>query len=257
MMSASTHEDGVRLIGLRGIPEVHNGDDVAGYVLASLSEMGVALRADDIVVVTQKVISKAEGRVVDLAHVEPSAFALRFARQWNKDPRYVEVVLRESARIVRMDHGILISETRHGFVCANAGVDASNVSGGEHACLLPDDADASARRLREAIGAATGITPPIIITDSFGRPWREGIMNVAIGIAGLRPLVDYRGQPDDFGRVMSASVIAVADELASAAELVMGKVDRCPAAIVRGYPFMAGDGSSRDLVIPAARDMFR
>jgi coenzyme F420-0:L-glutamate ligase/coenzyme F420-1:gamma-L-glutamate ligase len=246
----------LRLLGLRGMPEVQPGSDVARLVLDAATASAVDLRDRDIVVVTHKVVSKAEGRLVDLRAVQPSPLAQRHAAKWGKDPRQIEVVLRESARIVRMDHGILISQTAHGFVCANAGVDASNV-GGETVCLLPLDPDTSAARLRADLMRATGAELAVIITDSFGRPWRMGIVNVAIGAAGLAPLTDYRGQPDDHGRVMNASILAVADELASAAELVMGKVERCPVVVIRGYHYEPREGRAAELVMDPAMDLFR
>jgi coenzyme F420-0:L-glutamate ligase/coenzyme F420-1:gamma-L-glutamate ligase len=247
----------LRVIGLRGVPEVPPGTDLGSAVIEATRASGVQLQDGDILVVTHKVISKAEGRLVDLRTIEPSALANRLAEQYDKDPRHVEVVLRESARIVRMDRGIILSQTEHGFVCANAGVDASNVAGEDVLCLLPRDPDASAHSLREALQSETGARLAVIVTDSFGRPWRNGIVNVAIGVAGLAPLADYRGQPDDHGRVMNVSVLAVADELASAAELVMGKVARCPVAIVRGYAYEPRDGRAAELVMDAATDLFR
>jgi coenzyme F420-0:L-glutamate ligase/coenzyme F420-1:gamma-L-glutamate ligase len=250
----------MRLIGLDGVPEVAPGMDVARLILDAARASDLVMRDDDILVVTHKVVSKAEGRLVDLREVQPSDLAQRFAAQWRKDARQIEVVLRESARIVRMDRGVIIAQTHHGFVCANAGVDASNVAGEDIVCLLPQDPDASAAGLREAIRRETGVSPAVIITDSFGRPWRMGIVNVAIGVAGIQPLVDYRGQPDDHGRVMSASVIAIADELASAAELVTGKLGRCPFVVVRGYT-LPGEGSREgrgaELLMDASMDLFR
>jgi coenzyme F420-0:L-glutamate ligase/coenzyme F420-1:gamma-L-glutamate ligase len=250
----------VQLIGLNDAPEVTPGMDLARVILNAARASDLTLRDDDILIVTHKVVSKAEGRLVDLGDVEPSDLARRFADQWGKDARQVEVVLRESARIVRMDRGIIISQTRHGFVCANAGVDASNVAGEQIVCLLPVDPDASAARLREAIQRAAGTRPAVIITDSFGRPWRQGIINVAIGVAGIQPLVDYRGQPDDHGRVMNVSVIAIADELASAAELVTGKLGRYPFVVARGYTApgrSAQEGRGADLLMDASMDLFR
>ena len=245
------------ITGISGIPEVRPGDDLAGLVLAGCATTGVALREGDILVVTQKVVSKAEGRLVDLRQVEPSAFALDYAKRWGKDPRQIEVVLRESVRVVRMDKGVIITETRHGFVCANSGVDASNVPGKHVVSLLPEDPDASAARIRDAIRERTGVDAPVIISDSFGRTWRNGIINVAVGISGLHALIDYRGRDDPYGYRMSATVIAVADELASAAELAMGKVEGCPAALIRGYPYTPSPGSAQELVIHPERDMFR
>lgn len=247
----------VRVIGLTGIPEVRPGDDLPGMLLRSVAGSGQTLEEGDILVVTQKAVSKSEGRLVDLADVEASPFAVEFATRYGKDARHVEIVLRESARVVRMDRGLIIAETKHGLVCANAGVDASNVAGDSTVCLLPEDPDASAERLRAALRHRLGLDIPIIITDSFGRPWREGITNVAIGLAGLAPLIDYRGHADDHGQTLNATVLAVADELAAASELVMGKLLRIPAAIVRGYQYTAAEGSARALRMDPARDMFR
>ena len=247
----------IRIIPLRGTPEVQAGDDIAALTLESAAATGVALRDGDVLVVTQKVISKAEGLLVDLTTVEPSDIALRYAGQWGRDPRQVEVVLRESARIVRMDRGLIIAQTRHGYVCANAGVDASNVPGDNTVCLLPRDPDASAERLRAELRSRVGVELAVIISDSFGRPWRLGIVNVALGVAGMAPLTDYRGQPDDFGRVMNASVMAVADEIASAAELATGKIERTPFVIVRGYPYQRAEGSGAQMLMDPATDLFR
>ena len=255
--ASATTPNSIQIIPLRGAPEAHPGDDIAAMTLAAASASGVRLEAGDILVVTQKVISKAEGMLVDLGSVTPSDLALRFGQQWGRDPRQIEVVLRESARIVRMDRGLIIAQTRHGFVCANAGVDASNVPGEDVVCLLPRDPDASAARLRAELLRRTGQEIAVIISDSFGRPWRQGIVNVALGVAGIAPLADYRGQPDDFGRVMSASVIAVADEIASAAELATGKIARTPFVIVRGYPYERTEGSGAQILMDSASDLFR
>lgn len=247
----------MRLIGLSALPEVTPGLDLADLASAAVSDTGETFHDGDVLVVTHKIVAKAEGRLVDLRTVEPSDFARGWAAMWGKDPRHIEVVLRESVRIVRMDHGILITQTRHGFVCANAGVDASNVPGDEMVCLLPLDPDATALTLHRSLTRSAGAHVAVIIADSFGRPWRNGIVNVAIGVAGLAPLIDYRGQVDDFGRTMQVSVLAVADELASAAELVMGKVSRCPMALIRGYQFTRHEGSARELVMDPTTDMFR
>jgi coenzyme F420-0:L-glutamate ligase/coenzyme F420-1:gamma-L-glutamate ligase len=248
----------IDIIALPQLPEIRPGDDLVGAIGDAIDSSGLGLREDDILVVTQKVVSKAEGRLVDLRTIEPSAMARDWAEQWDKDPRQVEVVLRESKRIVRMDRGVLITETHHGFVCANAGVDASNVEA-ETVCLLPDDPDASAHAIRRGLGARFGVKPGVIVSDSFGRPWRVGIVNVAIGAAGLAPLADYRGQYDDAGYELHVTVIAVADELACAAELVSNKLDKRPVTLIRGYrpPVSVPDGSGLDLVIDPARDMFR
>ena len=245
---------GIEILPVRGIPEIRPGADLAALAAEAA---GAEVRDGDVVIVTHKVVSKAEGRLVDLHTVEPSALAKAFASRYRKDPRQIEVVLRESRRIVRMDRGLIISETPHGFVCANAGVDASNVPGDDVVCLLPVDPDASAARLRERLAERTGSDPAVIVSDSFGRPWRDGITNVAIGVAGMRPLADYRGKRDPHGFPLEASVLAVADELAAAAELVMGKTAGIPVAIVRGYPYGRGSGTGKDLLMLPERDLFR
>jgi len=219
--------------------------------------VGTGLAGGDIVVVAQKIVSKAEGRVVCLHEVVPSALAREFAATWNKDPRFVEVVLRESRRIVRMDRGMIIAETTHGFICANAGVDVSNVPGEDRISLLPADPDGSADRLRKALEDRCGATVAVIVSDTFGRPWREGLTNVAIGISGLGPLVSYVGRQDPHGHTLRVTELAVADELAAAAGLLMGKLERIPAVLIRGYRFPVADGRARSLVRPAERDLFR
>jgi coenzyme F420-0:L-glutamate ligase / coenzyme F420-1:gamma-L-glutamate ligase len=245
---------GIELIPIEGFPEVRPGDDLAGMVAGAVQD---SLRSGDVLVVTHKIMSKAEGRLVDLGTVEPSALAKEYAARWGKDPRQIEVVFRESRRVVRMDRGVVISETRHGFVCANAGVDASNVPGEDTVCLLPVDPDRSAARLREALRRRLGVEVAVVVSDSFGRAWRFGITDVAIGVSGMDPLADYRGQSDPHGYPMEASVLAVADELAAAAELVMGKTDDVPIAIVRGYAYGQDAGTGQDLLMPPERDMFR
>ncbi len=249
----------ISLVALDGIPEISPGDDLAALIAAALAAAGIGLTDDDVLVVTQKVVSKAEGRVVELASVTPGEEARAWAAQWGKDPRQVELVLQESSEVLRMaPGGLIISRTRHGFVCANAGVDLSNVGGGEVATLLPVDSDASARGLREALRMLTGAAPAVVISDSFGRPWRNGIVNVAIGVAGMEALVDLRGTPDADGRVMHATVIAVADELASAADLAGGKVAGRPVVLVRGFDYgsvEAGSGAAA-LVMERELDLF-
>ena len=247
----------IRVLGITGLPEVTPGSDLVGLLLEGVSRQDLRLRDRDILVITQKVVSKSEGRLVRLSEVKPSSLAESFAQDGNRDPRSVEVVLSEARRIVKMDRGILITETNQGMVCAQAGVDASNVPDLDSVALLPADPDRSAATLRSAIRKRAEADVAIIISDTFGRPWREGLVNVAIGIDGLSPLLDYRGQTDPQGRPLLATVIAVADELASAAELVMGKLDRVPAALIRGYPFEPGSGKAVDLVRPAERDLFR
>lgn len=245
---------GIEILPVEGIPEIKSGADLTAVFSAVLDG---SLREGDVLVVTHKIVSKAEGRLVDLREVEPSALAKSFGAEHGKDPRQIEVVLRESRRIVRMDRGLIISETHHGFVCANAGVDASNIPGDDIVCLLPVDPDASAARLREALADRFGLEVAVVITDSFGRAWRYGITDVAIGVAGMDPLSDYRGRNDPHGYPLEASVLATADELAAASELVMGKTDGVPVAIVRNYPYRRGDGSGQTLIMPPERDLFR
>jgi coenzyme F420-0:L-glutamate ligase/coenzyme F420-1:gamma-L-glutamate ligase len=240
----------LHVFGVNDIPEIAPGADLVALIADAIERGGRAIRHGDVLVVAQKIVSKAEGAVVRLADVTPSPRAVEWAMAHGKDPQVIEVVLQESARIVRMERGILIAETHHGFICANAGVDASNVEPG-FVTILPRDPDASAERLRSGVGAA------VIISDTFGRPWREGVVNVALGVAGLRPLVDYRGCLDSHGRRLESTVIALADELASAAEIVMRKTARTPVAVVRGAAEWLGPGSGRALVRDAARDLFR
>jgi coenzyme F420-0:L-glutamate ligase / coenzyme F420-1:gamma-L-glutamate ligase len=251
----------LEVIALEGIPEVTVGDDLPQIVVDALRATPDALPAhdDDVLVVTQKVVSKAEGAIADLTAIEPRPEAVAFAQRWDRDARQVELVLRHARRVVRMDNGVVITETPHGFVCANGGIDASNVGpdSGTIVTLLPDDPDASAERIRAAVREETGIDVPVIVSDSFGRPWRYGIVDVAIGVAGLMPLEDLRGTPDRDGRVMKSTVRAVADEIASAAELTLGKRSGRPAAIVRGVAFVRAEGSIREILIPEAYDLFR
>lgn len=241
----------MELFGVRGLPEVRPGDDL-GRMIADLAE----LRDGDVVVVAQKVVSKAEGRLRHLRDVEPGPIAIEYARRLDRDPRLVQAVLDESVRILR-DERVLIVETRHGFVCANAGVDHSNVEGAEVVTLLPDDCDRSAAELRERLAELTGRDVAVIVADTFGRAFRMGIVNVALGVAGMPALLDYRGRVDDFGEIMRATVIAVADELAAAAELVMGKAERVPVAVVRGWRPEAPPGTGRDLIRARELDLFR
>jgi len=251
----------LEVLALDGIPEIAVGDDLPAILVAALRTTAGALpaRDDDVLVVTQKVVSKAEGAVIDLTTIEPRPEAIAFAERWDRDPRQLEVVLRQARRVVRMENGVLITETPQGFICANGGVDASNVgpNSGSLVTLLPEDSDRSAAGIRAAVRDATGIDVPVVISDSFGRPWRWGIVDVAIGVSGLEPLDDLRGTPDHDGRVMHSTVRAVADELASAAELALGKLAGRPAALVRGASFRRGEGSIRDALMPAAYDLFR
>jgi coenzyme F420-0:L-glutamate ligase/coenzyme F420-1:gamma-L-glutamate ligase len=251
----------LQVLVLDGIPEVHVRDDLARILGDALERTAGALPLTerDVLVVTQKVVSKAEGAIVDLTGVVPGVDATEFAERYGRDARQVQVVLDQARRIVRMEEGVLITETPHGFVCANGGVDASNVGpdSGSLVTLLPRDPDASAAGIRAAIAERFGADVPVIVSDSFGRPWRWGIVDVAIGVSGLLPLDDLRGVPDADGRVMRSTVRAVADELASAAELALGKTAGRPAALVRGAAFTRGEGSIRDVVMPAVNDLFR
>jgi len=245
----------VRLRALRGLPEVAPGDDLAALLRAAAERDGLEL-ADGVLVVAQKVVSKAEGRLVRLADVVPSDEARRIANEDDKDPRAVEVVLRETVRVVRRGHRVLICETRHGFVCANAGVDLSNAPGAEVAVLLPVDPDASARRLRDALRGASAAPLGVVVSDTFGRPWREGLVDVALGCAGLAPVVDERGSRDRAGRELLVTAMAVADQMAAAAGLLMQKAAGTPAVWVEGVA-VAGDGAVRDLLRDPASDLFR
>ena len=242
---------------IRGVPEVRPGDNVAELLWAAAARQSLRLGAGDVLVVAHKVVSKAEWRLVDLKTVVPSPFARRAAAELKKDPRLVEVILSETRRIVRLDQGVLVAETHHGLVCANAGVDQSNVPGEGGVALLPQDPDASARALRKALEDRAGCRLGVIIADTFGRPWREGLVNVAVGVSGVPALRDYRGRKDPYGFLLVGTQMAVADELASAAELVMGKVEGVPAVLVRGLPLPEGEGSAADLLRPPERDIFR
>lgn len=251
----------ISILALDGIPEIHIRDDLGAIIGDAIERTPGAkpLTDQDVLVVTQKIVSKAEGAVIDLSGIVPGDEAIEFAQRYDRDPRQVQVVLDEAERVVRMENGVIITETRHGFVCANGGVDASNVGpdSGSLVTLLPRDADASAAAIRRSVRARFGIDVPVIVSDSFGRPWRWGIVDVAIGVSGLQPLEDLRGRPDADGRIMRSTVRAVADELASAAELVLGKSAGRPVAIIRGAAFTRGEGSIRDVVMPAATDLFR
>jgi coenzyme F420-0:L-glutamate ligase / coenzyme F420-1:gamma-L-glutamate ligase len=246
----------VQIIPLMGLPEIAPGDDIAGLLAEVAKRQDLVPRQGDVFVVAQKIVSKAEGRIVHLDTVRPSERAKRWAAEYQKDPRAIEIVLRESSGIVRMERGVIIAKTRHGFVCANAGVDVSNAPVGT-ALLLPENPDGSACALQQKLARIFGVYLAVIISDTFGRPWREGLVNVALGVAGMAPLVDYRGLRDEHGRTLLASVIATADELAAAAGLVMGKLNRVPVAVVRGMKLPEGKGSGRDLIRPADRDLFR
>jgi coenzyme F420-0:L-glutamate ligase/coenzyme F420-1:gamma-L-glutamate ligase len=242
---------------IAGLSEIRPGDDLARLIADAARSQGDDIATGDIVVIAQKIVSKSEGRIVKLSDVRPGERARAMAEESGKDARQIEVVLTECAKIVRWERGILICETRHGFVCANAGVDRSNAGAPDTVVLLPVDPDASAARLRDAFNAAAGVTVSVVVTDTFGRAWREGHTNVAIGIAGLPALKRYVGQRDPEGYELRVTEIAVADEIAAAAELVMGKLDRCPVALVRGFAPGDPPETAREYVRPADRDLFR
>jgi coenzyme F420-0:L-glutamate ligase/coenzyme F420-1:gamma-L-glutamate ligase len=257
----SNHREGassnLRLIPIPFADEVRPADTLADKLLEALRRRRIRLQAGDILVVKHKIVSKSEGRLVDLGTVQPSTESMAWAKQYDLDARVIELALRESRAVIRRKNGVLITETHHGFICANSGVDVSNVDAGAHALLLPEDADRSADRLRRALKRRTGCAIPVIITDSFGRPWREGLTEFAIGVSGMKPLRDDRSRRDPHGYKLKASVEAVADELACAAGLVCGKLNRTPACIVRGFRYDAGVGGVRALLRPAATDLFR
>jgi coenzyme F420-0:L-glutamate ligase / coenzyme F420-1:gamma-L-glutamate ligase len=252
---------GITITPITGIGEINPSTDLGLVIYEAMQANHLKLQQGDILVVTQKIVSKAEGRLINLEEIEPSALAQVAAEQSKKDAPYLEVVFRESRRIVRMDHGVLITETRHGFICANAGVDESNVNGARQLALLPLDPDRSARDLQARLQLLAGEGPAfdiaIIISDTWGRPWRNGQVNMAIGVAGMEAIVDYRGIHDPYGYELQASAIAVADELAAAAELVMGKIDRIPVALIRGYAYIPGHSGITPLLRDSATDMFR
>ncbi len=263
MASVKVRTKGKRAVGeVRILPiavrgEIHAGESLSARLLAAARNLGLRFQEGDILVVKHKVVSKAEGAVVTLDKIRPSNASRVWARRYRIDARVSELALRESRRIVRRKRGVLITETKHGFVCANSGVDVSNVDGGRHAVLLPVDPDRSAARLRREFKKQLGIEIAVIVSDSFGRPWREGLTEVAIGVAGMRPLVDYRGHLDPHGYSLHATVDAVADELACAAGLVCGKLAGTPACIIRGYSYVRGNGGARRLIRPARNDLFR
>ena len=247
----------IRVIGLSGIPEISEGDDLSELIVEAAKRQETDLQARDILVVTQKIVSKAEGCVVNLRDIKPSMFAQSLGSCWGKDPRVAEIVLQESKRIVRMDHGVIISETKHGLICANAGVDLSNAPGEDWACLLPSDPDRSAEGIRQNIRLRTGLEVAVLISDTFGRPWRIGTTDVAIGVAGINPVKDYRGKRDSNGYELRVSVTAWADELTGAAELVSNKLDGVPVSVIRGIEYNVSSGSGADLKRDHASDLFR
>lgn len=247
----------IRLIPVPLAGEIRPGDSIVDELLTSLRRDNLRFVAGDILVVKHKIVSKAEGCLVDLSTIQPTAESSAWAKQYDLDARVIELAIRESRSVIRRKNGVLITETRHGFLCANSGIDVSNVDGGNLALLLPEDPDRSAAELLREIKKRSGLSVPVIITDSFGRPWREGLTEFAIGIAGMKPLRDDRGRRDPHGYKLKASVEAIADELACAAGLVCGKLNRAPACIVRGFAYTTGKGSAKELLRPAATDLFR
>ena len=250
----------IEVIGVTGIPEIKPGDQLGEIITSAARDQGTPLEDGDVVVVTQKIVSKAEGMVVDLATVEPSVFALQWAKACDRDPRLIELVLRESRSIVRMDmsRGILITETKHGFVCANSGIDTANIPGDDMVALLPVDSDESARRIvKEIRQSDSGAAVAVIISDTFGRAWREGHANFAIGVAGMNPIKDYKGTPDAYGQILKVTAIAIADELASTAELVTAKSIGVPVSIIRGYEYATEPDGVQSLVREKSKDLFR
>jgi coenzyme F420-0:L-glutamate ligase/coenzyme F420-1:gamma-L-glutamate ligase len=242
----------IEIAALSTLPEVRPRDDLAGLIRQAAAREGQSIDRSVLVTVAQKVISKAEGAIVDLREIAPSRLAQSWAAEWGKDPRLIELVLMQSRRVVKMDRGVLIAETHLGFVCANAGVDQSNTEGEHFATILPADPDASARRLRAALGCGA-----VIVTDTFGRPWRDGLVDVAIGLAGLDPVEDFRGTVDRRGRKMTSTIVAVADQLAAAAGLLMRKPDGRPVVLIRGFEWRPAEGSARTLIRPPEQDLFR
>jgi coenzyme F420-0:L-glutamate ligase / coenzyme F420-1:gamma-L-glutamate ligase len=247
----------IRVIPIPLSGEIHPKDPILDKVLKSMRQRGIAFEPGDIFVIKHKIISKSEGQLVDLSMVNPSSQSRAWAKKYGLDARVIELAMRERSSVIRRKNGVLITETRHGFICANSGVDVSNVDGGMHALLLPVDPDRSARKLHAEIKKLSGLPIAVLITDTFGRPWREGLVDFCIGLAGMKPLRDDRGRRDPHGYKLQASVEAIADELASAAGLACGKLNRIPACIVRGFHYPPGEGRARELLRPAASDLFR
>jgi coenzyme F420-0:L-glutamate ligase/coenzyme F420-1:gamma-L-glutamate ligase len=256
-MTPSSPFRGLQIVPVPLSEEIRPGDSLLQKLLEALRSAGLSLKAGDILMVKHKIVSKAEGQLVELDQIKPSAGSRAWARRYQVDARVIELALTQSRRVVRRKRGVLITETRHGLICANSGVDVSNVDGGRHALLLPRDSDASAARLHRGLKKRLRLSIPVIITDSFGRPWREGLTEVAIGVAGMQALHDYRGDRDPCGYPLRVSIEAVADELACAAGLVCGKLARTPACIVRGFEYRPARGRARDLIRSAATDLFR
>jgi coenzyme F420-0:L-glutamate ligase / coenzyme F420-1:gamma-L-glutamate ligase len=242
----------IEIVALSGLPEVRRGDDLAELIRDAAKREQQPLDSSVVLAVAQKIVSKAEGAVADLRQIQPSALAKTWASKWSKDPRLIELILSQSRRIIKMDRGVLIAETHLGYVCANAGVDQSNVESDDFATILPKDPDASAARLRKQLNCGA-----VIVTDTFGRPWREGLVDVAIGVAGLAPLEDYRGSADRRGRKLTGTIVAVADQVAAAAGILMRKPSGFPVVLMRGFEWKAAEGSARELLRSPEQDLFR
>jgi coenzyme F420-0:L-glutamate ligase / coenzyme F420-1:gamma-L-glutamate ligase len=256
-MAPSSQHGELRIIPISFQDEIQPGDSLSEKLLSALKHRNLTLKKGDILIIKHKIVSKAEGQLVQLDKINPSLKSRAWARRYNLDARVTEIALAQSKRIVRRQRGVLITETHHGFICANSGVDVSNVNGGHHALLLPENSDSSTQKLHRQLKKRLKLSIPVIITDSFGRPWREGLTEVAIGVAGMKPLHDFRGRRDPHGYPLRVSIEAVADELACAAGLVCGKLTRTPACVIRGFEYRPGRGNSKELIRPAATDLFR
>ena len=250
-------KNNIAILGLKEIPSIEEGDDIGKLIFITCKKQKIKLLENDIIVIAHKIVSKSEGRVFNFSDIKASPFAKRIAKKSRKKPPHVEAILSQTKNIVRMQGHHLITETRHGFICANSGVDKSNLKDESTVCLLPKDPDHSAKTIRNKIKSLAGVNVAIIISDTFGRPWRIGQINMAIGVAGIKPLIDYRGGKDMYDRKLTYTLIAIADELASAAELVMKKSERVPVAILRGVDYTPGKGSVKDLIRPREIDLFR
>ncbi|MGQ9721484.1 MAG: coenzyme F420-0:L-glutamate ligase [Candidatus Jordarchaeum sp.] len=247
----------IQIFGVKGIPTIREGDNIAKIIVDAAKIQGVEIKNKDVLVIAQSIVSRAEGSVADLNKVVPSDFAIRTAKRFEKDPRQVEVILREAKQIIRMEYAI-ITETKHGFICANSGVDKSNMPGETFVSLLPKDPVKSAREIRAELEKLTGVKVAVIISDTHGRPFREGAINVAVGVSGMKPLWDRRGEVDLFGYKLKSTIVGISDQLASAAGLVMGEANEgIPVVIIRGFNYIEGEGSVKDLIMDPAKDMFR
>jgi coenzyme F420-0:L-glutamate ligase/coenzyme F420-1:gamma-L-glutamate ligase len=249
---------GIQIIGIEGIPEIHHGDELAQIIIQAIDNQQLVIQDKDILVVAQKIVSKAEGRIIDINSIIPSQLAITLSENHRRDPRHTELILQESKRIVRMDRGVIISETYHGFKCANAGIDSSNIAGDFNVALLPVDPDVSARKIRNSIKRDKKVEVGIIISDTFGRPWRTAAVNIAIGVSGFNPLTSYVGEIDKYGNQMYTSVINTADELAAAAELVTGKTSQIPVSLIRGFQFESMENAANSMLNrDPDKDLFR